>query len=622
MLFEKEPLYIFLHMYKCGGTTIKNHLEKNFGKDEVLRFYGNQPPYLRNQDMITGYLQTLSEQQRDTLKVLIGHRVFWGIHEFFPGREPRYITFLRDPVRRVVSHYNFGRGNLANKLGSAMTYRRLHKQFMKSGAIRGFHEWLNLNTQFHNRIVQVMSRFFSPQNPSGISLEEIHKRLEDFYFIGFTETPEDFLLVYHLLGITEYVADANISKKYFDRPNLVRDREKILSKNLGDRQICEHALDINRAFKENNPWFDKAVAEKGAEKQRYLKQKTPVNLLTKITRSLYEISLYLRRRSKLYQTVISTVKRENNKRPLYIFLHVMKCAGTTISRHLTENLETDKVLLLYERSNPDCQDRASIRNKILTLPRAARDNIRIIFGHNVYYGIHKFFPDREARYVTFLREPLDRTFSHYNFEVTMLDKEINLRRHRLFLFRGGKFLSMKEWFEHNGIFRNYIFKFLFTRMFSEKSFCIDDWYAVSDREVTEQNLQRVKRKLKKFYFVGLVEDSRDFLFIYHKLGFGRFLDRDNVSTRFVRGEEAAGLKNILREGLQADAELYRFTQRLNKRFKARYPSYYAAVSCCWLKKNYLALKDVVVPFLYRVSLRIRMRSRLYAKCLDAFKSMF
>jgi hypothetical protein len=50
--------------------------------------------------------KAFSENQRRKIQVLQGHMGF-GLHEFLPQRSV-YITMLRDPIDRVISHYYYG----------------------------------------------------------------------------------------------------------------------------------------------------------------------------------------------------------------------------------------------------------------------------------------------------------------------------------------------------------------------------------------------------------------------------------------------------------------------------------------------------------------------------------
>ena len=143
---------------------------------------------------------------------------------------------------------------------------------------------------------------------------------------------------------------------------------------------------------------------------------------------------------------------ENKKKELYIFLHINKCAGTTLREHIRNNLKDDEFLLLYKHEKPIFKKK--IGKYIKSLTKEKKDKIKIIFGHRVYYSLHKLFPDREVRYITFLRNPVDRTISHYNFTVVRLKygrfmKEITKKRLIKQYMENGRLLNFKEWFLHD-----------------------------------------------------------------------------------------------------------------------------------------------------------------------------
>jgi len=95
------PLYLFLHVAKNGGVTVSRYLDQSFGR-HALHLESKAP---RKDDIWAGIVQRRPDLDR--LRAIHGHRVFHGLHEVV-DREPRYFTFLREPVARTVSLYNFG----------------------------------------------------------------------------------------------------------------------------------------------------------------------------------------------------------------------------------------------------------------------------------------------------------------------------------------------------------------------------------------------------------------------------------------------------------------------------------------------------------------------------------
>jgi hypothetical protein len=92
---------IFMHIPKCGGTTLVSVLKRVV--PEGRRFHVG--------DDIAGsrmVLAALPDSERLRIDLLYGH-LSYGWHEHLLPRQARYFTIVRDPVTRVMSHYNFVR---------------------------------------------------------------------------------------------------------------------------------------------------------------------------------------------------------------------------------------------------------------------------------------------------------------------------------------------------------------------------------------------------------------------------------------------------------------------------------------------------------------------------------
>ncbi len=91
---------IFMHLPKCGGSTFHKILERIYLPEEVFTIEVVDHVKLNTDDFIA-----LSQQKKDKIKVLKGHMIF-GLHEQFRGSTD-YITFMRDPIERIISYYYY-----------------------------------------------------------------------------------------------------------------------------------------------------------------------------------------------------------------------------------------------------------------------------------------------------------------------------------------------------------------------------------------------------------------------------------------------------------------------------------------------------------------------------------
>jgi hypothetical protein len=96
LTFAPRPL-IYIHIPKAAGSTLQEIIAGQYAGGRSFIFTGDPA---RQQSFTR-----LPESERASFDVLLGH-VQFGIHEHIPD-PALYVTMLRDPLERVVSHYHF-----------------------------------------------------------------------------------------------------------------------------------------------------------------------------------------------------------------------------------------------------------------------------------------------------------------------------------------------------------------------------------------------------------------------------------------------------------------------------------------------------------------------------------
>ena len=93
---------IFFHIPKTGGQSLHNLISREYRNRSILNTHCGllTPSVWQN---FTRPLESYPRLLRPRYDVVIGHMKF-GLHELLGGPS-RYITFLRDPVKRFVSYF-------------------------------------------------------------------------------------------------------------------------------------------------------------------------------------------------------------------------------------------------------------------------------------------------------------------------------------------------------------------------------------------------------------------------------------------------------------------------------------------------------------------------------------
>ena len=96
---ESAPLLVFVHIRKTAGKTLRQILYRQYGRGRtrLVRNYFVAPETSLN------VVQGLAAEPPPGLGVVHGHFLFWPDIEWPDGTQ--FLTLLRDPVERAISHY-------------------------------------------------------------------------------------------------------------------------------------------------------------------------------------------------------------------------------------------------------------------------------------------------------------------------------------------------------------------------------------------------------------------------------------------------------------------------------------------------------------------------------------
>jgi hypothetical protein len=89
-----------MHIPKCGGSTLHSILERFYKPEEIFDIEVIDHLRLNTDDFIA-----LSSVEKERIRLLKGH-MWFGLHEQFSSKS-EYISFMRNPVDRIISYYYY-----------------------------------------------------------------------------------------------------------------------------------------------------------------------------------------------------------------------------------------------------------------------------------------------------------------------------------------------------------------------------------------------------------------------------------------------------------------------------------------------------------------------------------
>jgi len=260
---QQDQAVIFLHLPKCGGTTLNRIMEWEFNPMRVFSI----DPIL----FLWSYkkLNRWSPERLARMQAFKGHMPF-GLHKRLP-QPSTYITFLRDPVERVISAYYFARNYLLHP-----KHRWISKLTLE--------EYVQLSPNHNVQCKCISGRPFVGNHHSGPcdrdTLEMAKENLQRYFsLVGLTERFDEGLAILKIMfgwQITKY-ANFNVTKSRAKQTSLPPSTvELIAERNKYDVELYEFAI----------PLFEQTRTKYGDEVQRQIDLITQAKQLSKLE-SLY-----------------------------------------------------------------------------------------------------------------------------------------------------------------------------------------------------------------------------------------------------------------------------------------------------------------------------------------------
>jgi Sulfotransferase family len=265
---NRDEALIFLHIPKTGGTTFSRVLERQYRLAQSFWSDMDRPSFQR--------FAKLRESERAKIRFAYGHLAF-GFHELLP-RPARYMTLLRDPVERAISHYYFICRTPRHPFYREVTNRRMSLCDYIDSPIS--------NQLVNGQAWQIAGGCLNPDDPALLETAKANI-LGHFALVGLMESFDETLLIakeiFGWSGPLRYVRQ-NVTRR---RPslddisknavNLIHERNRVdmqlyqfARKRLEteiDRRGCQFQQQV-RSFRDDNfprlPMRLKALVPRGA----------------------------------------------------------------------------------------------------------------------------------------------------------------------------------------------------------------------------------------------------------------------------------------------------------------------------------------------------------------------
>lgn len=169
---------IFVHIAKTAGSTLRTLITANYSAEQVIKLNGDPKEILQAAVPYVG--------KTESYRLVYGHTPY-GTHRFLGIRQPRYFTFLRDPVERFLSDIAHTLRHSDHNFHGVLSEPGLTRDQIISRA-------LDIN-YYRNNMVQFVSGAFTTEVVSMSHLGVAIDNLWGSEFVGNTEQFSPSLLI-------------------------------------------------------------------------------------------------------------------------------------------------------------------------------------------------------------------------------------------------------------------------------------------------------------------------------------------------------------------------------------------------------------------------------------------
>lgn len=248
---------------------------------------------------------------------------------------------------------------------------------------------------------------------------------------------------------------------------------------------------------------------------------------------------------------------ENSKKPVHFFLHLPKCAGTTVIRSLCRVGRRKRLIISGSPKSKSCS-LAELKSQLRRRSQCP-DDLDVVMGHDVFLGMETLL-SRPVRFVTFLRDPVSRYLSHYRYFV---DCSRNCRSDihefaKRIITENGRTLERSEVVAQRR-FRSVMTNYLASA--ADPDLSTKRWSIKEPARL----LELAKTCLDKMSYIGFVEDFDEDLSRHcREVGVRPRRAAVNRSVHKLACQLPEGLLQEIRELNRLDVRIYEYAARLKR----------------------------------------------------------